>query len=120
MLRRVVALFLIPLLIAGVLAPKLSALILHLSPHLTTAVICTGTQMITIHIGTDEQPVEVSETDHGPCVLADPEALAHQAYADWTQAPRSYRHSFVEITQGFASAAELGLLPDLRGPPVLV
>lgn len=108
------------LLIAGILVPKVSALALHLNPNIMAIVICTGTDMVTIHIGPDGQPLEVSEVEQTACVLADPKAIANRAYAQWTLAPRSYRARFVENENVLRSEAEEGPLPDLRGPPFVI
>ncbi len=108
------------MLIAGLLVPKVSALALHLNPNIMAIVICTGTEMVTIHIGADGEPVETTEAGQASCVLADPNAGANPAYAVWTQAPRSYRASFVEIANSARTEAEVGLLPDLRGPPRVI
>ena len=76
--------------------------------------------MVTIHIDRDGQPVETTETEHAPCVVADPNAAVNAAYTRWTQAPRSYRATFVENASAVRSDAEAGLLPDLRGPPPVI
>jgi len=108
------------LLTVGLLVPKVSALALHLNPNIMAIVICTGTDIITIHIGADGQPVEASEAEQAACVLSDPNAIANRAYAQWTLAPRSYRATFVENENALRSEAETGLLPCLRGPPFVI
>jgi len=108
------------LLFLGLLAPKLSPLALYLSPNIMAVVICTGADMVTIYIGADGQPVEVSEVELAACVLADPSAVADYVYARWTQAPRTCRARFVENTSALRTEAERGLLPALRGPPFVI
>lgn len=111
---------LVPLMVLGLLAPKLSALALHLNPNIMAIVICTGTEMVTIHIGADGEPIEVTEAEQTPCVMADPNAIKSPEFARWTKAPRSYRVAFVDIHNDDRSQAEVGLLPDLRGPPSVI
>ncbi len=110
----------LPLLIAGMLVPKVSALALHLNPNIMAIVICTGSELVTIHIGPDGTPIEAEDTLLSPCVMADPNDVSAPAYARWTQAPRSYQVSFSDIRRPNPTEAELGLLPDLRGPPFVI
>ena len=120
MVRSLKTIVIYSLLFAGLLVPKVAAVALHLNPNITAIVICNGTELVTIHIGADGQPIEIATAEHAPCVLADPNAVANPAYALWTKAPRSYRATFVENTIDFRSEAEAGLLPDLRGPPAVI
>lgn len=113
-------LFIVPALVAALLAPKLSSLVLHLHPGIMTIVICTGSEMVTLHIGADGEPVELDEASPAPCLLVNPNDIGHPAYVRWTQAPRTYRATFVEIHHDFRSQAEVGLLPALRGPPFVI
>ena len=111
------AVLIVPLLIAGLLTPKLSALVLHVNPNITTIVICAGNEMVTIHLDADGKPVETAETAQSPCVLADPGADIGPAYTRWTTAPKTYHRRFVQKAHMGRSQAERGLLADLRGPP---
>lgn len=108
------------LILAGLVLPKLSVLALHLHPDITTVVICTGSEMVTISIGADGTPIETGETDQSPCLVSDGKLKQASAWVTWTMAPRSYRHGFVEKPFARPSQSELGLLPDPRGRPRLV
>lgn len=108
---------LILLTVVGLVAPKVSALALHLNPNVMAIVICSGDALVTVHIGADGEPVETVETGHAPCVLTPPLAAASVPDLRWSVTPRSYRPTFVEIVPSARSDGELGLLPDLRGPP---
>lgn len=104
----------------AILLPKLSAVVLALHPGVTSAVVCTGAGMVTIQLDTTGQPVEVVQDDQGPCVLAAPHDDTAPAFVGWTAAPRSYRAHFVDLSLALRSQAEIGLLPDLRGPPTVI
>lgn len=117
MCSRLRLLGLVPLLILGLLAPKISALLLHLNPNVTAVVICTGTELVTIHIGADGKPVKVDEVAQAPCLLTDPDALPHPDLARWTRTPASYDVTFAALARDARTQAEIGLLQDLRGPP---
>ena len=120
MIRRPKSIVIFFLLIAGLLVPRISALALHLNPNIMAIVICTGTEMVTIHIGADGHPIETTEAEQTLCILADAHAETTSAYTQWTKVPRSYRATFVENAMSVRSEAEVGLLPDLRGPPFVI
>ena len=105
---------------AALLLPKISAVVMHLHPGILTTVICTGSEMLTIHVGANGEPIEVAEGDHAPCVMADPGALDATPVTAWNAAPRSYRYGFNNLSRVGSTDAELGLLPDLRGPPDVI
>ena len=107
-----------PLLIAGLLVLEVSTP--HLNPNITATVIRIGTEMVTMHIGADRHPVETTEAGQAPYIPAAQNIGVSSAYALWTQAPRSYRATFVESTNSGRTEAEMGLLPDLRGPPRVI
>jgi len=102
------------------LAPKVAALAVHLNSAITSIVICTGADMVVIHLGADGKPMDLAQTDHGACVVADPDANAAPIYLSWVKAPRCYQATPVDLSHGLRSQAEIGLLPDLRGPPRVI
>lgn len=104
----------------ALLLPKLSAVVLALHPGVSSAVVCTGTGMVTIQLDAQGQPVDAVQSDQSPCIMAAPQDSTAPALAVWTAAPRSYRVSFVDRSPSLRSQAEIGLLPDLRGPPALI
>jgi hypothetical protein len=108
------------LLIAGLLVLEVSTPTPHLNPNITATVIRIGTEMVTMHIGADRHPVETTEAGQAPYIPAAQNIGVSSAYALWTQAPRSYRATFVESTNSGRTEAEMGLLPDLRGPPRVI
>lgn len=109
---------LMPLLVLALIAPKVSGLLMHLHPNITVSVICTGSEMVTVYFNDHLEPIEVTESDHQPCALDNPETHANQRLASWVAAPRSYRFDFSETSYALADQARLDRLPDLRGPPV--
>lgn len=107
-------------LIAGLITPKLSGLLMHISPHVTTAVICTGGEMVTVQLDAQGRPVETEKLGYGPCLIADPNPVVFDTTADWFAAPRSYRHGFSIVATARPTDGHFDYLPDLRGPPVLI
>lgn len=112
--------FVVLTLITALLAPKLSALALHVMPGAISAVICTGSELVTIQIDANGNPVEVTETDHGACLLANPDTLGWDRLAGWWAAPKSFHKAFAVHPVTFLSNAESGLIADQRGPPQMV
>lgn len=117
MMRRLRSPVLVTLLILGVLAPKLSVLALHLNPYVTAIVICDGHGMTTIHVDADGQPVDVTSTNHGDCIVVNADQTIARLDPDWRELARSYTRAFSEIEHVFASAQGVARLPDPRGPP---
>jgi len=120
MMRRFTTLLAVPMLIAGLLAPKVSALLLHVHPGVMAVVICTGTEMIVVHVGPNGEPIEDMASDHQPCIAAHADLTPRAALERWFEAPRSYRHRFVAIPHPMADETRLSALADVRGPPRLV
>ena len=102
------------------LAPKTSAWVLSLHPNIFTAQMCTGSELVTIYIGSDGIPIPIKTQKYQPCILDTLSPSLDSVYAFWLSAPRSYRHSFQSIADHFARFAHLKLLREVRGPPVLV
>lgn len=117
MLRRLRLGLIIPLVIAGLLAPKLSALILHIHPGVTSVVICNGAELIRLTLGPDGTPIGDLSYEHAPCLFEDPDTDVPRILADARDVPRSYRYGFEEITHPLADADGLAQRPDPRGPP---
>lgn len=101
------------------LAPKVSALALHLNPDITAIVICSGSELITIHINADGEPVEITEADHTPCVMGDVNSATADFAPAWLAILLEDLYAFSESPAVTRNDAEHGALPEPRGPPVL-
>ncbi|MEO1502377.1 MAG: hypothetical protein AAFS08_17565 [Pseudomonadota bacterium] len=94
MVARLKLWLIVPLLLMGLLAPKVSAVLLDLHPRVEVAVICSGSQIVT-----DGAPVQTEDIDV-PCVLADFPLMAEAGLPDWVTLARSYPTPFVAIPSG--------------------
>lgn len=69
------------LLVFGIAAPKAGWLIAHWALGAETLVICTGTQLVTLTLDADGNPVEGSTPQAHDCVFAKGDATAPPALA---------------------------------------
>ncbi len=106
-------------LILGLVLPKVSGVLLDLHPGVTTQVICTGTEMIILRIGPDGTPVKVTQSDEGPCVLADPTLADLRIDPPWIALARQFDTSFVPIVNPTSGIDRLAINPESHGPPRL-
>lgn len=104
----------------GLLVPKVSALIAHFHPQITTIVICSGSELITYQIGPDGKIVQTDERDHAPCHIATPNQLAQPLDAFWLQFSQGDDYRFSLRNDLFANRAQIALLPDSTGPPFMI
>lgn len=58
-------------LVAGILLPRAGAILTELIPGIDRMVICTGTEMITLTIGPDGEPIQEIDSATPHCVMAD-------------------------------------------------
>ncbi len=111
---------LVVLLVFGLLAPRMSAVLAQVIPGIQTMVICTGDQMITLTIGADGVPVEtVSENPH-PCVMADGVTLATSDLPFWQKLAADHARSFAILESPRAVDDHLIRLSPSRAPPVVI
>ncbi len=111
---------LVTFLIAGLLIPRMSAVIADVIPGIQTMVICTGEGLITLTIGADGQPVEAVETEPHPCVMSEVLTLAYADVPLWQRLAADYAHDFAirENTRVFDS--HLSRIAHSRAPPVMI
>lgn len=106
-------------LILGIVLPKVSGLLLELHPGVTVQVICTGTEMITLRIGPDGNPVKVTQTDAGPCVLSDPSMADLRVDPPWVVLARQFDTTFIAVPSPTSDTERLAIQPESHGPPRL-
>lgn len=103
----------------GLLLPRVSGVLLDLMPGVNAVVVCTGNQLVVLHIGNDGQPVEVAQNEPHGCLLADgphtDAALAVIAALIWMTMVLTLPGQ-IDVMAG---KARLRLLPVKRGPPAV-
>ena len=110
---------LVILVVAGLLAPRMSAVMAELVPGVQTFVICTGDSLVTITIGADCEPIEHEETVQHPCVLADTIAQAEATASFWLAIDRDFAHRFAVQENTRRATRGRVLISPSRGPPAL-
>jgi hypothetical protein len=111
---------LVVLLVSGLLAPRMSAVLAQVIPGIQTMVICTGDELMTITIGTDGVPIETQEQTQHPCVVTEGVTLAAMDLPFWQQLAADHTHRFAVRENTRVSVDHLTRLTPKRGPPVLV
>jgi len=105
------------MLCAALMLPKMMATLTSLLPGFSVVTLCTGNHIERITLGPNGQPVDVEETDHTPCVVADPSQVAHSAPDDWIALTRSYAASFVILTVTPPKPSLSHIRPPSQAPP---
>ncbi|MEM7720271.1 MAG: hypothetical protein AAF222_13820 [Pseudomonadota bacterium] len=118
MIRFLRSCLLLPLLLWALLLPKLSVILLEFNPNIQTVVICTGTEMVTITVGPDGEPIHVDDGEDAPCVLTEDKALSVPSDPDWVALARSYAFAFVVNTNPALQRAPERLSRDSQAPPL--
>lgn len=106
--------------VVGLLLPKMSAVVATLVPGVMVVTICTGSEMVTLTLNADGEPVEEVEPAVDHCVLADLVQKGPQAEAPWVALARSYRCPFVANPNPNHTCDYLRLQDPPRGPPALI
>lgn len=119
-LRRMLRLGLLCLVVAGVLAPRVSAALTTVMPGFMTVVICTGTQMITLTLGPDGTPVSPQETTSAPCVLSDLAQSAPAQIPAWRALELPHARLFAIKTAPMPPVWDLAHSNPSRAPPVIL
>lgn len=88
---------LIALLAAGLLVPKMGAVIAGLMPGVTQVVICTGAEMITLTLAPDGTPIDTGELHAEPCVMASEAVAEGPPPALWRALARDHADAFTAI-----------------------
>lgn len=103
----------------GILLPRMSAVLADIIPGVTQVAICTGSEIITLTIGPDGQPIETEiETSH--CVLGDTSAMADGPDPVWVTLARSYHPLFISLIHDAADQDRLSRIAPSRAPPALI
>ena len=111
---------LLPLLLAALLLPRVNAVLLEVHPGITTAVICNGSELVTLRIGPDGTPIETETTRDGPCLLTDVTPVDPRSMAGWVALARSYAFGFVEVPSPLVRHDPALLNRRSQGPPRVV
>ncbi|MEJ6404335.1 hypothetical protein [Yoonia sp. 2307UL14-13] len=110
---------LVLLLIAGLLIPRMSAVIADVIPSIQTMVICTGEGLITLTIGPEGEPIEVVENQQHPCVMSEGVTFATVAIPFWQKLAADYFHAFAIRENTRILDDHLIRLALTRAPPVV-
>jgi len=119
-MRAALNMMLLIVLLAGLIAPRVTAIIADVLPGVQTMVICTGEGLIILRIGPDGQPIEETEQAFNHCVLSDGTVVAQQAVPHWQMLAADYTDGFAVHENTAAEAAPLARPRLTRGPPVLI
>tara|TARA_Y100001956_G_scaffold69512_1_gene72855 strand:+ start:75 stop:488 length:414 start_codon:yes stop_codon:yes gene_type:complete len=106
--------------VVGLLLPKMSAVVASLVPGVMVVTICTGSEMVTLTLNADGEPVEEVEPAVDHCVLADLIQDQPQPEAPWVALARSYRCPFVATPNPYQTCDYLRQQDPPRGPPALI
>lgn len=121
MVRRIATPLLLGLLCLALLLPKAGGLLLAVIPGVTTAVICTGSEIVVLTLGPDGAPIEeLPEPLLDTCILADAGPAAELPTPLWVRLARSLEDSFVSVPTRQERANHPSTPPPAQGPPVLV
>ncbi|MDX8350282.1 hypothetical protein SLH49_20005 [Cognatiyoonia sp. IB215446] len=108
------------LLVAGLIAPRMSAAIAQVIPGVQVMVICTGDQMVTLTIGADGEPIEVTDTADHVCIKSDVVKAAALVDPFWSELDRSYAFRFAIRESTRSAPSPLTRISPSRAPPVVV
>ena len=118
MIRLLNACVLLPLLLWALLLPKLAVVLLEFNPNIQTVVICTGTEMVTLTVGPDGEPLQIGDGEEAPCVTTEDDFLAVWTDPKWVTLARDYIFAFV-ITANRSERLNPELLSrDSQAPPL--
>ena len=110
---------LLPLLLYALLLPKVSAILLDIHPGIQVAVICTGTEIVTVRIGPDGVPIETEQAEDVPCLSADAPPKALIPTPTWVELARSFQSRFVAVPSTTNRHNPALLNRESQAPPVL-
>lgn len=104
--------------VAGLLLPRMSAVLIEVVPGMITTVICTGDALIVVTLGPDGQPVELPEEIDTHCVMADGATSLANVAPDYRRLERHYSFGFKSKTHDTAGLDRLARQAPSRAPPV--
>ena len=104
--------------VAGLLLPRMLAVLVEIVPGMMTTVICTGDALIVVTLGPDGQPVELPEEVDTHCVMADGATSLADIAPDYRRLERHYSFGFQPKTHDTAELDRLARQATSRGPPV--
>lgn len=101
----------------GLLLPRVSGVLLDMIPGLNAVVVCTGNQLVVLHIGSEGQPVETAQNEPHVCFPMDRAgagiAMVFAAALIWMTMVLTLPGQ-VDVMAGMA---RLRRLPVKRAPP---
>lgn len=114
--RWAAALFLVVVLVL----PRVSPVLVEFIPGAQSMVICTGDAYITVTLGPDGNPIEVSETQENHCTLSDIVQTSSMPEPFWHQLARSYQRPFSIREHSATHSDRIARLEPSRAPPALI
>ncbi len=120
MIARLTPLLRLPLvlcLLAALVLPKISGVLIELVPGMQRVVLCSGSEMTVILIGRDGIPVEEPASDHAPCIATDPPKMTPAPSAPWQRLALGYAAPFRVKIHAAADADRTAQIWPSRAPP---
>ncbi|MCT4556663.1 MAG: DUF736 domain-containing protein [Pelagimonas sp.] len=101
----------------GVLLPRSSAVLAEIIPGIERITICTGTEIKTLTIGPDGQPIEESTSESPHCVMADGAAVSETPQPYWLALTLDDPQRPAVLVNAIADLTTLSSLRPVRAPP---
>lgn len=107
-------------LVFGILAPKMSAVIVQLVPGIQTLVICTGNGLVTLTIDADGEPVEMPRAEVDHCTMVDANSLDASFIPPWRAFTGDHTRLFTIKLHPSPDDHRFNQIPPSQAPPVLI
>jgi hypothetical protein len=107
-------------LIAALLLPRISAVVVEFIPGADVVIICTGSEYVKVSLDEDGAPVEVHETQDSDCLRSLALVVAETPSPLWQTLARNYSFTFSLHEHPAPSGETLKTLEPSRAPPVLI
>ncbi|WP_368185215.1 hypothetical protein [Aestuariibius sp. HNIBRBA575] len=108
------------LVVLGLLAPRMSAILVHVIPGIQTVAICTGAEIIILTLDANGTPIESQEHKSEHCVLADLVIAQAQPDPHWQALARDYTRPFTIVVHDAADRDRLSHILPSRAPPAVI
>ncbi|MCT4611212.1 MAG: cell wall metabolism sensor histidine kinase WalK [Pelagimonas sp.] len=103
--------------VLGVLLPRAGAVLAEVIPGIQRITICTGTEIVTLTIGADGQPIKETQTATPHCVMADGVSEIIMPLPYWQTLALSDPQRPAILDDPLADLTTLSTLRPVRAPP---
>ncbi|MEL6645900.1 MAG: hypothetical protein AAFQ79_18360 [Pseudomonadota bacterium] len=101
----------------GLILPKMGGVLAGFVPGVMQVVICTGTEMVTVTLGPDGQPIETEVIEGEPCVMTAAALPADTALPLWHRLARDHRDAFSAVVLDRAPPRLFAVKWPSQAPP---